>query len=758
MESRLPAKAYPDRLKAGLRTGPGRFEIWILVTGVLFLSGSVGFTAEPSSFRTGILPILTKAGCNAGACHGAATGQGGFKLSLLGYDPEEDHQRITRELSGRRIDVAAPAESLFLQKPSQQIEHEGGRRLPRGSVEYEKLLDWLQSGAPFGPADLRVTQITVSPADSLFPMTNQTTQLRVTALLSDGSREDVTKMALYASNDDAIAEVGKTGEIVMRGRGLTSVMVRYSGQVAAARMAVPFADSTTPVAKLPVQNFIDEHIGAELQRLRLPASELSSDSEFLRRVYLDLTGRLPSARETRDFIAAPSAPSARQSVIEGLLEREEFVDFWTMRFADLLLISGRRGSDAATRAYHHWLRQQVAANTPFDQITRALLTAEGALRSVGPANFFTLAKDPRDLAEHVGRMFLGSQIACARCHAHPADRWTQEDYHRFAAYFARVVVEGDAVMVSTRGEVELPKTGRPVSPKPLGPPVQKTAASNSKSEIPEDRRVELAAWLTAPENPLFAHTLVNRVWKHLLGRGLVEPVDDLRPTNPPTHPALLDALAADFVANGHDLRRLIRTIASSQTYQLTSRANGLNALDDRFYSHAYRKELPAQVFVDAVAQVTGVPDRFGGPSGNDRMRMAELAEDQPDAYPEGTRAVQLIGARTPSYALDVLGRCSREGPCDVSGGGGGLAEALHLINGTTINEKLKGGVVDELMARSTSDGEIIEELYLRALARRPAKLELNEWAALLARAGNKREAVEDLLWTLLNSREFAFNH
>jgi hypothetical protein len=374
----------------------------------------------------------------------------------------------------------------------------------------------------------------------------------------------------------------------------------------------------------------------------------------------------------------------------------------------------------------------VAHNTPFNETTHALLTASGALN--GPASFFTLASDPRDLAEHVGRIFLGTQIACARCHAHPADRWTQEDYHRFAACFARVSREGDfMIKVSARGEVDHPKTGEPLAPRPLG-------AREAIAVDAADRRIELARWMTSRDTPQFSRTIVNRIWKHLLGRGLVEPVDDLRPTNPATHPALLDALAKEFVEHGHDLRWLIRTITSTRTYQLTSRTRGLNRLDDRFYSHAYVKELPAQVFLDVVSQVTGVSHFFQGTE-------------------KGTRAVQLAGARTQSYELDVLGRCPRDSACD-SGGrrGGGLAQALHLINGSTINGKLQGGIVAQLFARGRSDREMIDELYLRAFTRQPQPAEVAEWEKLFASAPNKTEAVQDLLWTLLNSREFAFNH
>lgn len=692
------------------------------------LMGVKSRAAEPLSFRTGILPILTKAGCNAGACHGAATGQGGFKLSLLGYDPEEDYSRITREFGGRRIQVAHPADSLLLRKPSGQLEHEGGRKLPRDSNGYATLRRWIASGAPYGSRDLQVKSISVVPGDWLFRNVDQSVHLLVTARLSDGSEQDVSAWALYTSNDESIAQVSKTGLVTTRGRGLTSIMVRYSGQVAAARVAVPLRDKQIAVPEFTPVNFIDEHIMAEWVRLHVPPSPLSDDAEFLRRVYLDITGRLPQAEEVRAFLASPATGTSRLLLVDALLSSDAFVDYWTHLFADLLLIHGQGD---ATVAYHAWLRDQIATHTPFDQMVRELLSSTGDTRKVGPANFMMLAQDPRDLSEHVGRMFLGTQIGCARCHAHPADRWTQEDYHRFAAFFARVTREGGVVRLASQGEVDDPKTAKPLSPRPLGAPA-------ISLDPGADRRRILADWLTSADNRLFSRTLVNRVWKQLLGRGLVEPVDDIRPTNPATHPALLNALAADFAGHRFDLRHLIRTIVSSRTYQLSSRSMESNQADLRLYSHATLKPLPAAVFVDAVAQVTGVPDVFEG-------------------LPSGTRAVQLVSPATPSSALDVLGRCLRLRPCDGSAGtAGGLAASLHLINGSTINTKLVSGFVEALSKRSVR--EVVDELYCRAFARPPDMAERAEWEAMLARSENRIEAVQDLLWTLLNAREFALNH
>ncbi len=698
----------------------------VLLLAVLVL---LSFTGSPRaaefSFRTDILPILTKAGCNSGACHGAATGQGGFRLSLLGYDPEEDHWNITRELSGRRINTDAPHDSLFLRKPALQLDHEGGRKLPRDSNGYLSLVAWIKGGAGYGSHALKVEQIEVDPADRLLQSTNDTFRIAVTAILSDGSRRNVTDLALYTSNDDGVVTVDKTGLIVPRSRGVTSVMVRYSGQVAAVRVAIPLGDVDVSTPAITSSSIIDAEIAAELKRLRIPSSPLSDDLEFFRRSHLDLTGRLPDVKEVRSFIA--SGRMDRGTVIERLLSSEDFVDFWTLKFSDLLLISGKSGPERATVSYHQWLRDQISRNVGWDKVASTLLTAEGNVAQSGPPNFYTLASDPRDIAEYAGSMFLGTQIGCARCHAHPSDRWTQDDYYAFAAAFAGVTRDGGNVTIRPNAELPHPKSKRPVMAKALGH--DKPLGDGS------DPRLELAAALT--DDPLFGRAIVNRVWKHLFGRGLVEPIDDLRPTNPATHPVLLSKLAAEFKAHSFDLRWLIRNIVSSQTYQLTSRTVSGNRSDDRFYSHAYLKPLSAQVLVDAIAQVTGLPETFS-------------------SVPEGTRAVQLVGAQTESYALDVLGRCRREKTCESNSTGGGLAQALHLINGSTINDKLSGGVLDELHSRASST--VIEELYLRALTRFPNSDERDYWRETIESASHRKEALEDFLWTLLNSREFAFNH
>ncbi|MBM3831743.1 MAG: DUF1549 domain-containing protein [Verrucomicrobia bacterium] len=706
------------------------FSAFCISLGVLTACATDGPNIGRLDFPTQILPLLTKAGCNSGACHGAAVGQGGFRLSLLGYDPESDYEAITRELEGRRIDLATPARSLVLLKPTRQIEHEGGRRIKRDSEACAKIADWIASGAPYGNRSLRVERIEVQPSDVLLERTNSTFRIRVTALLSDGGQQEVSGLALYSSNDDSLAEVDNQGAVTVRRRGVTAIMVRYSGQVAAVRVAVPFQETPLDKIEFATRTLVDEWVLKELKRLRLPPSPLSNDSEFYRRIHLDLIGALPTEADVRAFLNSPRDAAARERVIDDLLASDGFIDFWTMKLADLLLIHSKRLGDAPARAYYSWLRRHVASNTPLDKLVSELLTAQGNAAEYGPANFHRLKQDPRDMADYASRALLGIRVACARCHNHPTDRWTQEDYHRFAAYFARTTVDGQTVSLNTHGEVLHPKTNQRMNAKPLG--------ASEPSELPSDRRAHFAEWLRSNENRALGRALVNRVWKELMGRGLIEPVDDLRVTNPASNPALLEALVSDFIKGGYDLRRLVRTIAASRTYQLSSRANEVNRLDDRLFASAYAKPLSAQVLADAVSQATGIAGDYSG-------------------YPEGTRAVQLLDPAVQSYALDVFGRCEREAVCESAGqSGGGLSQALHLINGPTINGKLKQAVAKYLDANRPMP-EIITSFYFATMGRSPESHETAQWETLVA-TSDRAEALEDLLWALLNSREFAYNH
>lgn len=695
--------------------------------------GLAGRASGIPSFATRIIPVLTKAGCNSGACHGAATGQGGFRLSLLGYDPDEDYAQITRALGGRRVDLSEPSRSLLLRKPSLDLDHDGGRKLARDSAGYAQVLSWLEAGAPRGPRDSRVVGLDVEPRELLLEPGSPRVSIRVMARLSGGAVEEVTPWALFSTNDDAVADVDRQGRVEVRGRGSTAVVVRHGGQVAAVPVAVPSPSGAGEFAGFPVQNVVDELVLEALKRLRLPPSPVCDAPTFLRRVHLDLLGRLPTAGEARDFQTNGELPEVRARKVDELLGRPEFVDFWTLRLGDLLQVGGRRSEGEAAGRYHDWLRSQVAMNRSWDAMARDLLTALGRLTEVGPAGFLASSMDPRDLGERVGRIFLGLQIGCARCHAHPTDRWTRSDYHQFAAHFAGVTVVDGRLKRHPRGEVEDPATGLPAVPRPLG-----GGGGSVSGNV--DAREDLADWMLDPGNPYFARAFVNRVWRHLTGRGLVEPVDDLRPTNPAALPGLLDRLAADFAAGGFDLRSLIRRIATSSVYQLASTGTPMNRADDRHGSHGRIRPLPAQVLADVVAQVTGNPDTYAG------------------AAP-GTRAVQLVGTSTPSYALDVLGRCSRERDCEgPASAGGGLAQALHLLNGTTINDKLEGGIVEELLASGATLSGQVDEVYWRAYSRPPSVEERDVGVRWLESVTDRRRAMRDLVWAILNSREFGVNH
>jgi uncharacterized protein DUF1549/uncharacterized protein DUF1553 len=683
--------------------------------------------AEPSwNFATQILPILTKSGCNSGACHGAATGQGGFSLSLLGYDAIHDHAAITHALGGRRIDLADPARSLLLRKSTRTIKHKGGRKLIVDSASYITLRQWIAAGAPAGSPSLVVTGLQVEPADLLLKSPGDSSPLRVTARLSDGSTTDVTALALYDSQDDAVAEVSSEGVVTLLRRGASAVMIRFGGQVTAVRAAVPFQADDVPLDFTTV-SFIDEHIAAELRRLHLPASAPSSASTFLRRVHLDVAGRLPTEAEARAFLSQPDTSTAREAVIASLIGSTDFVDLWTMRLADVLLISSKKQGVEGSRVYHDWLHAQMARNTPLNTLVKTLLTGQGDTTHEGPANFYRLTTDPRDMGEFVSRSLFGVRLACARCHHHPFDRWGMDDYYAFAGWFAQTAFEGSRVVLRNRGEVEHPQTRKPMVPRLLG--------AVSAVELPSDRRETLAAWAVHADNPFFARAWVNRVWKHLMGRGLVEPVDDLRASNPASMPELLNALAADLVRHDFDLRHLVRVIASSRAYQLASSSSGVNQLDDRFGSHAHVKPLSGPVLADALSQAMGT--RF---------------------LPSEMHAVQMHDPAAESYTLDVLGRCPRTDECgNPALFGGGLSQALHLLNGDDLNRSLRESVAQQLKMNGDI-AAMIESFYLRSLSRMPTGEERTHWLAQTAQTKDKAALGEDLLWALLNSREFAFIH
>jgi Protein of unknown function (DUF1553)/Protein of unknown function (DUF1549)/Bacterial Ig-like domain (group 2) len=702
----------------------------------------------PVNFRNHVVPVLTKAGCNSGPCHGAAAGKNGFKLTLRGYDPALDYLTLTRQAGARRISKVDPATSLMLLKPTMAVSHGGGKRFSPRSAAYRVIADWIAAGAP-APAesDPELTRLEVFPASArLAPGARQ--PLVVRAYFSDGHAEDVTRQVKFTTNEGSVASVDEWGTVIVNGRGEAAISAWYLSGLATARIASPFPDRIDPgvYTRAPRANFVDDLVLAKLAELNIQPSPLSSDSEFIRRAFLDAAGILPTPDEVRAFLS-DSAPDRRATLVDGLLARPEYVDHWTYKWSDLLLVSSRSLPSNAMWSYYNWIRNSVETNKPWDRMARELLTASGNTLANGAANYYVLHKSPIALTENVSVTFMGFSITCARCHNHPLEKWTQRDYYQMANLFARVGIKngaerGDIIVYPARtGDINHPRLNAPLEPRPLEGMATSLEASG-------DRRWAFADWLVAPENPFFARSLVNRVWKQFMGRGLVEAVDDIRDANPPSNPALLDALTRDFVAHGFDVKRLARTIMTSTTYQLTSKPEGANAADLKYHSHYIARRLPAEVILDAISQVTGV------------------AEDFPN-YP-GRRALQLPDASVDSYFLSAFGRPPRLTAADSERQQEpSITQALHVINGDTINRKLSAsrGLINDLVAANADNRTAIERLYLSALSRYPTEQDLRALSAALeaSTAGGtdlaaRRKALEDLAWAVLTGREFLFTH
>ena len=705
------------------------------------------------SFTRDVLPVLTRAGCNSGACHGALAGKGGFRLSLRGYNPAADHFAITREALARRADPLDPDGSLLLAKAVKSVPHGGGSRFEADSAHAMTLRDWLASGAP-GPTDRdpTVVKLAVSPAGSRLEP-GKTVQLAVTATYSDGASRDVTGLAKFVSSDEQTAGVNEDGLVTVGGRGEAGVSALFGVTVATATVTSPYPGSAGAAPRRA--NLVDDHVAAKLKSLNLPASPDCTDREFVRRVFLDACGTLPTPAEADAFAADPS-PGKRAKLIDGLLDRPAYVDFWAHKWSDLLLVSSRKLPTPAVWAFYRFVRQAVAENRGWDRFARDLLTARGSTVDQGGGNFFVVHKDPTARAEATAVTFLGLSVGCAKCHNHPLERWTQDQYWAFTNLFGRVGLKagakGDEVFVTPlpSGDALHPRTGRPQPPAPLDGPVLAVDAAG-------DRREHLAAWLTKPDNPFFARAMVNRVWRQLMGRGLVEAEDDLRDTNPPTNAPLLDALTREYVASGFDNKTLVRLVLNSAAYQRSSRPLPGNAADDRFYSRYLVRRLPAEVLLDAYADITGVPTPFGtvslGPTGGTAKA----------DYPAGTRAVQLPDSLLVSRFLDSFGRAGREQACACERtSDSSVAQGLHLNNGQTLNDKLRDGNsrLSKWLADGSTDAEIVDRLFQLALSRPPTAAERDRFAAAVTNAGpaGRREAFEDAAWAVLSGKEFLFNH
>lgn len=729
-----------------------------IVIGMAFVVPMRADEVSTPSFRNHVIPILTRLGCNSGACHGALAGKGGLKLSLRGYAPTEDHFVLTRQANARRVNRQEPAHSLMLLKPTLALPHGGGQKLLVDSPEYKVLADWIASGAS-APSDKdpRVERIEVTPKESVLKP-KDTLQVRVKAMYTDGHTEDVTRWAKFVSSEDLVAGVDENGLATVQGHGEAAISVLFSNQVASLRITSPLAEPVDPklYAQSPRHNFIDELVLKKLQSLRIPPSPQCTDEEFIRRAYLDAAGILPTPEEQRKFLK-DQRPDKRARLIDSLLERPEFVDYWTYKWSDLLLISSRKLPQPAMRAFYQYVRQNVADNKPWDEFARGILTAQGSNLQNGAANYFVLHKEISDLTESTTVTFLGMSITCARCHNHPLEKWTQDQYWGLANLFSRVGIKnGDRggeffVQSLADGDVLHLRRGVPMPPTPLD---AKPAAAG------KDRREVFAQWLTTPDNPYFARATVNRVWRNFMGRGLVEAEDDLRQTNPPSNEELFDALAKDLVAKKYDVKSLMRTIMTSAAYQRSSASLPANKSDDRYYSRYLIRRLPAEVVLDAYSDLSKVPTAF------DKVTIGQSGGDSPTGdYPLGTRALQLPDTQLVSQFLDAFGRPERGQTCSCERQQeSSVTQALHLNNGQTLNDKLrdKKSRVEEWLKEDVSDQEAIRRVFELALCRAPNAEEQGRFSKILAEARQdgqttRREMIEDLFWSVLTGREFLFN-
>jgi Protein of unknown function (DUF1553)/Protein of unknown function (DUF1549)/Bacterial Ig-like domain (group 2) len=705
---------------------------------------------KPVSFRHDVVAALNVGGCNMGACHGTPSGKNGFKLSLRGFDPAADYLQLTREQFGRRTDSQNPQNALVLLKGLGRVPHEGGSRFLASSVPAELFTAWLKDGLPDDPKDLPgVKKIDVTPGNRVSLTPAKWQQLAVQATYTNGKTRDVTRLTNFSTSDPSVADVNANGLVEFKRPGEVAVLTRYLEEMVSVRLTFlePREGFTWP--NPPEHNFVDTHTFAKLKQMTIRPSDLCTEAEFVRRAYLDAVGRMPTADESKAYLADSDA-NKRNKLIDKLVTLPEFADFWALKWADVLRSSRKTIQLKGSTGFQAWLRTKFAENEPFDAVVRELLTATGNTYSNPAANYYRIAKDPTGLAESTAQLFLGVRMQCAKCHNHPFERWTQDDYYGLSAVFARVrtkpaasvsdakpnvAISAEVVTMDRGGEVTQPRTGQRMNPRLPG-------TGDATVKPGEDRRVAFADWLTSPGNPFFAKSVANRVWFHLMGRGIVDPVDDFRDSNPSSNDDLLNALAADFATNKFDLRRLVTTIMKSRTYQLSAVPNDTNRDDAKYFSRAVTKLLTAEQLLDALCDFTGVPEKYAG-------------------LPAGTRAVQLPDGEVNHPFLKTFGQPARELACECEReSDGNLAQALQLINGPTVNEKVKNpnNRLGALLSAKKGEKEILTELYTIALARTPDDEEVKIALAHVAKGTDKRKAWEDVLWAILNTREFLFRH
>lgn len=727
--------------------------------------------ASPSAvyFGTEVVPILTKLGCNGGGCHGKATGQNGFRLSLFGFEPEFDYEAIVKESRGRRLSLAAPDQSLLLAKATATMPHGGGRRLAVDSHDYQILRQWISQGAP-APSedDPHLVRVEITPHQQIMH-SESSLQLHVTGAFSDGTSRDVTLQAIYQSNEVGIATVTNSGLVqTSLQHGLFSVMARFGEQLATFHAAVPFASEPTQLAAINAEldkikaqllrdaesprewnnNSVDSHLFNQWRQLGIVPSAVADDATFLRRVTLDIIGTLPSDSEVTEYLTAPRSDK-RQALINRLLERPEYASYFALKWADVLQNRGAGYSTSKQRAgttlFAEWIRDSLEANKPYDQFVSEILTATGSQNENPPAIWYRTVRKPAEYVESVAQAFLGVRVQCAQCHHHPTERWSQSDYYGLAAVFSRVGRKGgfadaevptdEMIFLKESAVVLHPRTGKILKPQPLG-------GNEFSLGLHDDPRVSLARWMSAGDNPFFARTMVNRMWAHFMGRGIVHPIDDARSTNPPSNPELLDGLAQDFISSGYDLKQLIRVIANSYAYRLESAPHAGNVGDTQTFARFYPRRMPAEVLLDGISQVLDVPTNF-------------------DSVPPGTRAIELPDENVAANFLDVFGRPLRMSACECERvDAPALTQALELVNSSEIQRKLteKTGYAEQLAISDKSPEILAREIFLRVFARHPRPEELNAATLFFAAEPDRGEACRSLLWSLLATNEFLFNH
>ena len=719
------------------------------------------------SFTRHVLPALTKANCNSGGCHGALAGKGGFRLSLSGYDPSADHIAITRNAGGRRIESSDPLRSLLLTKPTVASPHKGGRRLDVRSEDYRLLAEWIAAGSPPSSAnEAPLIELEILPANWRLEKGGKA-RLMVRAHYADGVVEDVTRWSKFTSTDETVAKVtDPNGGVEVIGPGEGAISAWFSSRIVMSRFTSPYqnqqsAESKDTIRKpLSSTNLIDAAINSQLHVLNLPPSPAADDATFIRRAFLDVIGVLPTPSRTAQFLRDTSTQK-RGKLIDELLDRPEFTDRWASHWADLFLVSSRHLRPEPMKSYFLWLREEIRANTPWDELTRKIITSRGDSIANGATNFYAVHQDPESMAENVSQAFMGLSIACAKCHNHPLEKWTNDQYYAFANIFARVRAKGwggDArngdgkrtlYTVST-GELLQPKTGR-----------HQPAAPLDGKSIPEDserdRREFLADWLTSPENPYFTRAIVNRVWAAFFGIGIINPVDDLRLSNPASNEALMNGLCNYLTGERYNLKSLMRLILNSDAYQRSSETLAENKDDQRYFSHHYPRRLAAEMLSDAISSVTGVAEQF------DAIALQDGSTEKTALYPKGFRALQVYDAAVRSYFLKTFGRNQREITCDCERSNQpSMVQALHLSNGSTINDKLaaKNGTVSDWLSGNLSDIELVETAFMTCLSRPPTQVEALGYSKILSEAPpeERRACVEDMMWALLTSREFLFQH